>query len=351
MLSQKHPFKLRKIQTPDNSLYVLDPSSEIYSIAKQVQEHIKSSYRLQMPRRFDVINRVIETLKTDRSKTILITDFQKFFENILHDQLLNKLTKDAVLDKTALESIAQLLHEYKECSGQTKGVPRGVGISTYLAELYVQDLDKCIQSLSGVTFYSRFADDIIIAFHPSEQRDFLNEITHIAKSFGFILNDQKTSVYPLTPGSSAKTLNYLGYKISFGGNTPVHIRLTESKIERYKHRLDVTFDAYLAAMKHDEKNARKLLVKRIRFLTGNTRLTGKNSFIGIYYSNSHLTDFSDLDTLDSYLKNKIETKIHLPQLKNRLSKFSYKDSFLKKKFSPFSALDIAKITKIWENET
>ena len=93
-----------------------------------------------------------------------------------------------------------------------------------------------------------------------------------------------------------------------------------------------------------------MLVKRIRFLTGNTRLTNnkKNILVGIYYSNSQLTEYADLKALDSYLRNRIDTLIILPQVKNRLQRYSFLDGFETRRFSPFETNELSEIMKVWK---
>ena len=42
------------------------------------------------------------------------------------------------------------------------GVPRGIGISSLLSEIYMRDLDDCIKKRPEVIFYARYVDDIFI---------------------------------------------------------------------------------------------------------------------------------------------------------------------------------------------
>ena len=128
------------------------------------------------------------------------------------------------------------------------------------------------------------------------------------------------------------------------------IYLTQNKIDKYKRRMDSAFVAYANLSKVNEKKARKLLVKRIRFLTGNTRLTNnkKNVLIGIYYSNSQLTEHTDLIGMDKYLRNKINTQISLLQVQTRLQKYRFKEGYETKRFSPFNTRELSEIMEVWK---
>ena len=91
-------------------------------------------------------------------------------------------------------------------------------------------------------------------------------------------------------------------------------------------------------------------MKRLRFLTGNTRLKNnkKNILIGIYYSNCQLTEKEDLIRLDDYLRTKIDSLIKIIKLQRRLRKYNFKNGFETKRFSPFKTHEFQKIMKIWK---
>jgi hypothetical protein len=126
--------------------------------------------------------------------------------------------------------------------------------------------------------------------------------------------------------------------------------MSDEKIERYKKRLDLTFDAYAKGAAKSEPCARVLLERRMRFLTGNTRLVNnkKNVVSGIYFSNPLLNNTQDLDDLDAYLQVKIAP---LPngRLKKRLLKRSFKYGFQTKQYHKFSAQNLFEIVEVWKH--
>ena len=144
-------------------------------------------------------------------------------------------------------------------------------------------------------------------------------------------------------------MDFLGYKITFGLEE-IKIELTEKKFEKYKERLKLAFNHYKNLSKVNEKKARKILVKRIRFLTGNTRLLNnkKNILTGIYYSNNQLTEYDYLGRLDSSFRARINTHIKLPKVQARLKKYSFVKGYKTKRFSPFNARELSEIMKIWK---
>mgnify|MGYP003675423541 FL=1 len=112
----------------------------------------------------------------------------------------------------------------------------------------------------------------------------------------------------------------------------------------------LSFSAYDKKSKKSEKNARALLEKRVRFLTGNTRLVNnkKNVVSGVFFSNSLLSNLDDLDELDSYLAAKIST-LTSARLRARLSQHSFKNGFQTRKYHKFSARDLSQIVEVWKH--
>ena len=106
--------------------------------------------------------------------------------------------------------------------------------------------------------------------------------------------------------------------------------MTRTKTERYKNRLNLIFDAYNSEAKLSEKKARRSLEKRVRFLTGNTRLVNNKKYVvsGIFFSNMLLTDLSDLSELDKLLEVHIMS-LRSDRLKRRLLNYSFVLGFQK----------------------
>src|SRR5690606_17312509 len=112
-------------------------------------------------------------------------------------------------------------------------------------------------------------------------------------------------------------------------------------------RITTVFDEYKKE-KIYEKKARKLFVKRLQFLTGNTRLSNNkdNALVGIYFSNRFLTSHSCLKGLDAFLKSQINS-LDSPTLKKRLEKMSFQEGWTQKKFHKFTPKDLQEIVKVW----
>ena len=347
-------IELTKKDIPNEKpLYLVKDSPEHYFTIKQVQANVARSFVVKQSNRFEIISQVKILLNDEFPKYVLRTDIDNFYENIPYDRLLEKINGNHILSPFSRKILRQILSKYRELSGNDKGIPRGVGVSANLAELYMRDIDRAIMSLRGISYYARYVDDIIIIFIPTsdaQNRDYLKEIKGIVEGeFKLKLNDVKTRTFDLRNAKQECELEYLGYKMSFGEGK-IKTKLTEKKIKKYENRIDLTFESYSNLSRINEKEARKILVKRLRFLTGNTRLRNNknNVLVGIYYSNSQLTEIDDLLRLDIYLTAKINSEIKITQLQRRLRKYNFKNGFDTRSFSAFKIHDFQKIMKAWK---
>jgi len=337
------------------SLYITKDSPEHYFTMKQIQRNVSRLFGVKQSNRYEIVSQVKNLLKDGFPKYVLKTDIDDFYESIPHERLLNKINDDNLLTPFSRKILRQIIRKYTRLSGSNKGIPRGICVSAYLAELFMRDVDNEIVSMGEISYYARYVDDIIIIFTSklnAHHIDYLEEIKNIIEDkFYLKLNDQKTNTFDLLDLKQRHscTMEYLGYKIIFGTGE-IQTKLTDKKIKKYMHRIDLAFDNYLNLSKFDEKEARKLLVKRLRFLTGNTRLKNnkKNILVGIYYSNCQLTEKEDLIRLDDYLRTKIDSLIKIIKLQRRLRKYNFKNGFEAKRFSPFKTHEFQKIMKIWK---
>ena len=332
-------------------IYITKDTPEHFFTLKQVQANVSRLFGIKQSNRIEIVNQVKTLLNDKFPKYVLRTDIDDFYENIPQEKLLDTINGDNLLNPFSRKVLRQILNKYKQLSGSDKGIPRGIGVSAYFAELYMRDIDKEIMAMDNVTYYARYVDDIIIIFIPSsisKHLDYLKELKIIFLKNKLKLNDRKTYSSDLPNNQQSCQFEYLGYKFFFE-NAEVKTRLSDKKIEKYKKRINLAFNHYLNLSRINEKEARNILVKRIRFLTGNTRLKNnkENIMVGIYYSNSQLTEKKDFKELDKYLRTKIDKKIASPQLQERLKRYNFSDSFEARRFSPFKANEFQEIMKIW----
>jgi len=342
----------KKVITGEKSLYIIKNSPECFFAMKQVQNNISRLFAIKHTNRFEIVNQVKILLSDGFPKYVIKTDIDDFYESIPHRDLLDKINGNNLMTPFSRKILAQILTAYRSLSGSDRGIPRGIGVSAKFAELYMRDVDSEIMSLKGISYYARYVDDMIIIFIPStvgQRRNYLSEVKKIISKYQLSMNTVKTRTFNLQKSTRTYELEHLGYKIIFGGGI-LKTRLTDRKITKYKTRIDLALENYSNLSKFDEKKARKILIKRIRFLTGNTRLKNNkaNILVGIYYSNCQLTEKNDLVSLDDYLRSKIDSTIKLNSVKDRLRKYTFRDGFETRRFSPFKTHELKQIMDIWE---
>jgi hypothetical protein len=216
----------------------------------------------------------------------------------------------------------------------------------------MREFDQTIKSDRDVIYYARYVDDIVVIFAPrpdSSVTRFLPFVKRQAAQLGLKLNPAKTSTHNLKKPKECK-LEYLGYKFTFGKEL-IRIGLGEKTKQKYKDRIKRSFDAYLKRAEFDQKRARRLLVKRIQFLTGNTRLLNSKHHVvtGIFYSNSLLSSLDELKSLDDFLRTQTNL-IKSVSLKNRLVKLSFQEGFSQRRYHAFNVRELSQIVELWKHE-
>lgn len=328
--------------------YKISNDAESYFSEKKLQINIKNECLTKQASRDEIIPCLTSILGDNFPKLLIRTDISSFFESINHS-ILNSFVEESSLSTQSKKLIRKILQQYCILSGNDNGLPRGVGVSAYLSELYMKGFDKKIKELEGLYFYQRYVDDIIIVVSKPNLNDGNDILDYIKEELNKIIletNESKTHIIN-TMSSSNFSIEYLGYKFNKNSSSNVNLSLSGKKITRYRDKINKSIDNYKSSNKTDIDV--RLLIDRIRFLTGNTKLTNNKggAFTGIYNSNKWITDTSPLNGLDHYLISRINS-ITEPTLKRRLSKFKFYDGFNGKEFRSFSAKRIGEITKVWK---
>jgi hypothetical protein len=395
---EDYELKIKKGQIKwDKQLYEIEHNPENYFVTKQLQRNIYKTFKVKQANRKVIIDQLQLLLNDGFPKIIIRTDIKKFYESIPHKDLLSKIEQNSLLSFPSKKIIRRVLNQYwniliadgiKLPTEERIGIPRGIGFSAYLSELYLRGFDNRIKSLEDVTYYSRYVDDIILIItpkHRNESRSLLsykNEIRNILFTTTKLdINKSKTKSIDLTTENKERKksitydLTFLGYKfkmsyskktekkcdktITFYSKDKLQVFMSEDKLKRFKNKIDTSFTDYdtLIVKYSTQKNStERMLLKRIIFLTNNHKLKSRKSnvFIGVYFSNEFLTmPYSDLIYLDTYLKEKVS---NLPNstnnnLINKLKELSFENGFKEKKIVRFNTESFknGKMIQIWKN--
>ncbi|NBX65521.1 MAG: RNA-directed DNA polymerase [Proteobacteria bacterium] len=348
-------FKIELTQKPGpkgKPVYCIDAKPETFFVIKQLQQNIYRIYGVKQANRHDLVCQLRDMVDTKFPFELVRTDISAFYESVDRKRLIEKLDRDHLLSPASKKYIKQVLDSYGTISGTLTGVPRGVGISAYLAELYLRLVDKSIRAIPGLVLYCRFVDDVVAVFaRPpagSALGSYKDKIIAIFDKSGFAFNPKKTLEFNLaTP--AIKKFEYLGYRFLLGPSG-CEIRPSAAKVSKYKARMKAAFEDYWRERPHNSKRAFRNLVARIKFLTGNTRLSNSKSraTTGIYYNNPIVNELSSFELLDKLLKLRI-SKLKRAKLIKRLKPYKFTDGFQSRRFHNFSTRELQNIVRAWKH--
>lgn len=331
-------------------------------VLRKLNDNIKRIYKDEQANRRIIISQIKTLLKDNSPSWILKTDIRKFYENINRDSIFNKLKDDAMLSFQSISILGDLFMH--ESISPITGLPRGINISSILSEIYMRRFDKWIKRFPGVYYYARFVDDIIIFSYSEESVSNLNEKLRLKLSEltgGLKINENKTKLYKSALYRYKPPLEYLGYKFYKTSSQPkssIIVSIADSKVKKIKSRIIMALVDYCKNMNFD------LLVKRMKFLTGNYSIRKNNNGddlkAGIYYNYSEINDQEILNELTEFLCKSVYYKVSSlgRKLKDKLTgnqkkiicRNSFKYGFEKKIYNSFTFDEMKLIIRCWNNE-
>lgn len=299
-------------------------------VCQIIKQELRRSYKLH-PANMDMIIEQIKGLLDNKMLKIVIrADIHSFFESIPQNELVKKLSDDGFVSRKTVKYLKRILYTYNETANilDEKGLPRGLSFSSHLSELYMRPIDERVRRLDGVLFYKRYVDDIFIVADPDKcsMADYWDSINSIfeEKELSLHKDSEKRYLAYFDKQTNNAQFDYLGYKFVYKEGR-LDICLSNKRYSKYRIMIDAIFEIYAQCShyrkkyeaenkdghsKYCHKDALRQLFERIDILTSNGLLSGRKNFVatGIYYTNKYLTDLSQLNKLDDYLSEKIESK-------------------------------------------
>lgn len=318
-------------------------------ILRKLHNNIKTIYSVQQADRNAIVGQMKVLLNEDVDMWVVRLDIRHFYESLDRGKILSKITEDARLSYQTLELLSSLFNDTIVSLGP--GVPRGLGISAALSELYMKYIDLSLRRVDGVYYYARFVDDIILFC--SSQRSQVNvmeKATRELADVGLSLNLEKSYIWePMNP---SRDLIYLGYCFRKNGKR-LDISIADAKIRIIKTRLTKSFVRFAKDHKFED------LKLRIKFLTGNFTLFQEDSLlpikVGVFFNYKMATNLDDLNALDRYYQallhcrsGKLGSRLFFTrrELKD-LEKYSFRFGFEHHVNHHFTNEQVSTITNCW----
>ncbi|MFV8344175.1 antiviral reverse transcriptase Drt3a [Flavobacterium sp. XS2P39] len=304
--NDKTPFCFEIKYDKQNKIYTTKKDGVHFFAIKQLQQNLSKTFKVIQADRNKIIKQTYNLISDGFPKVVIRTDIHKFYESIPQNHLFEKLENNTLISPLSKKLLKRLFYEFERIKDITimqagKGIPRGFGVSAYLSELYMREIDDEIKTLPDIIYYARYVDDIIAIFSPKTKSQIIDYKEVIKK----IINKSELEINDNLEGRSDKTQNirllenplqrqekleFLGYKFFIKQNQDIIIELSDGKINRYLNRIKLSIETYNKDSKYNESRARKMLFDRLKFLTCNYHLNHnkKNIKAGIFYSNCML---------------------------------------------------------------
>lgn len=318
-------------------------------ILRKLHDNIKAIYKVQQADRNNIVRQMKILLSESVDMWVVRLDVRHFYESINREKLITKLVEDARLSYPSITLLQSLFKDPVVTSGA--GLPRGLGVSAAMSELYMKYFDLSIRRVEGVYYYARFVDDIIVFCSSERSRDLVWEEAKTGLSdLGLDLNVDKS--YTWCPNSRGVELIYLGYAFKKRGDI-VDISIADKKIKVIKTRLTKSFVRF--AKDHNIN----LLKLRIKFLTGNFTLYQSDTLlpikVGIFFNYKLATNIECLDELDKYYQRllhcragKLGSRIALTKTELKdLEKYSFRFGYTNHVNHHFTNDQMVMITNCW----
>jgi len=339
-------------------------------LIRKLNDNIKRIYKDEQANRKFIIQQVKTLLNETAPFWIIKTDIKSFYESINRERIFKKMKNDAMLSYYSIFLLRKIFENPIIISNS--GLPRGLNISSTLSEIYMRKFDRWIQRHSDVYYYARFVDDIIIFLSNKESA------IELYKSLDKVLEDLcaleiNTNKTELIEGSNFRMLykrynktpvnnriEYLGYQFYLDVSetkreNKLRVSIAYKKIKKIKTRI---IWSYLDFLKNKDF---ELLMKRIKFLTGNYGISKSNDGsilkAGIFFNYTHLNNFDVLKELNIFHKKVIYSKkgslgiklnLHLSNSqKSILKKHCFIAGHRNKTYNSFTYAEMGQIIKCW----
>ena len=328
--------------------YMFEDTPINFFVSKQTQINLNKVFKIRRSSRNDIIAQLKCVLSDELPKIIIKTDIKDFYETIQHNKMLPVIDSNPLLSIVSKRYIHKILSQYTSITNKAIGLPRGIGVSACLSEIYMQKLDEKVKSMPNLIYYARYVDDIIMVFGlPSINYDdsIVGKFDEICAKLGLARNEAKTQTIVVQRTTNNKSFDFLGYKITVRWNH-IDIDFSIKKLNKIKNRIRKAFCIY--ARTKNKRSAAHILYQRIKFLTSNTRLINNknNVVVGIYYSNKFITGNNSLRALDRYI-SLFYKSISNVNLLTKIKGLSFVNGWEKRIYHKHSVKALKQITKIW----
>lgn len=167
---------------------------------------------------------------------ILKCDIRKFFDNIDHEILKEKLKK-VFTEEKVFSLLCQIIDSFEKSPG--KGLPLGNQTSQWFAIFYLDEFDRLIKEKLQIKYYTRYMDDCVLIHKDKEYlKKCLALMENCINSHQLSFNE-KTKIFPIKNG-----VDYLGRHFYLTETGKVIRKVKQQTKYKYKRKLKYFQYAY-----------------------------------------------------------------------------------------------------------
>ena len=356
-------------------------------VIRKINDNLRRAYGIRQPNRSALIRTAKQALRETTPKTVIRIDLKGCFEGINRNALLHEIESDAKLSTQTTGLLSALFRKADKRLKQQmpEGIPRGLNISSSLAEIRLRALDRELRILPGTYLYLRYVDDLLI-FTTGEEHDAVSSARRVIKENGFRVNEKKTSSVQVgcdcerqcshgascpclkkcscfSRGKAPLEVEYLGYKLIFDKHNDskkdyneIYCVLSDRKGARIKTRLVRSFQDCR------ETKDWNLLEDRVRYLTSNQRVAAspdmRGLFNGLSYTHAEYEEPEghdgpgSLQDLDSFYRAELRRLIGSlgdPPNADTLTKMTFRSGFFHHRRTKLSGKRVLQVQACWES--
>lgn len=320
-------------------------------ILRKLYRNIHRIYNVRQANRNNIVKQIIALFSENVPMWVARFDVHHFYESIDRNIIIDNLEEGGRLNYQSLQLMRNLFANPVVCADN--GLPRGLGISSVMSELFMKYFDLNVRKMNGVYYYARFVDDIIVFCSSKKARDKVwIEVPTMLLKLGLKLNAEKS--YTWEPETD-KSVTYLGYTFTKNKvqEKNVIVSIAQKKVNVIKTRITRSLVRYSKDGNFD------MLKLRIKYLTGNFTLFSNSTLlpirVGVFYNYRFVTDYSVLQELDKYYQKilhcrngRLGARIHMSQAQcHDLEKYSFAFGYSHKVVHHFTVDQMTKIKKCW----
>lgn len=273
-------LNLKKVVCRGKDAFQIEPTLENMLFMGMLNRNLRACYKVQPANRIPILRVLKSLLEENHDMIILRLDIKSFFESIPFANILSKFSDDGILCPESFKLLSQINEAYKKLTDAHVGIPRGIPCSSFLAEIYMRDIDSRIKSMPGVYYYQRYVDDMIILICPENEhvypKQYFKRISNMVSKYGLklhALGEQGKTKLIDTRKSEFLMFSYLGYSIG-KSNGKVHFSLSHDKYHHYEELVHKAFVDFKYEIKNGRKGALTKLLHQLRLMTSNYHLVG-----------------------------------------------------------------------------